>query len=89
LAKGKKTGGRTKGTPNKATADVKAHAQQYTTECIDILMGIARSAGEVGAARVMAAKEVLDRAIGKATQAVEHEHVGPIQIVVSHADERL
>ncbi len=32
MAKGQKSGGRRKGTPNKATAEIREHAQQYTVE---------------------------------------------------------
>lgn len=69
MAKGKKTGGRVAGTPNKVTADVKAVAGQYSTEALEILIGIAR-ASESDAARVSAIKEILDRAHGKAPQAI-------------------
>lgn len=79
MAQGRKTGGRQKGTPNKATADVKAHAQQYTIEVIDILIEIARNAGAVEIARIAAAREILDRAIGKATQA--HQVSGTLSLV--------
>lgn len=67
MAKGQKTGGRTKGTPNKATADVKAAAQKYTPGALRTLAAIMRSS-ESDAARVAAAKELLDRGHGKAPQ---------------------
>jgi hypothetical protein len=69
MAQGRKTGGRVKGTPNKATAELKAYAQQYTKQAIDILLHIAL-AGEVEVARVMAAREILDRAVGKPAQEI-------------------
>lgn len=69
MAQGRKTGGRTKGTPNKATAEVKAYAQQFTKQAIDILLQIALT-GEVEVARVMAAREILDRAVGKPAQEI-------------------
>ena|SRR5918992_505433 len=69
MAQGRKTGGRAKGTPNKATAEVKAYAQRFTTQAIDVLMQIALT-GEVEVARVMAAREVLDRAVGKPAQEI-------------------
>jgi hypothetical protein len=71
MAHGRKTGGRQKGTPNKATADVKAAAQKYTTEAVETLALIMRK-GESEQARVTAADKLLDRGHGKATQAVEH-----------------
>jgi len=70
MAKGRKTGGRVKGTPNKATAEVRAYAQQYSTECIDGLMAIARNKKCVDVARVMAFREILDRAHGKPAQEI-------------------
>lgn len=70
MAVGKKTGGRQKGTPNKATADVKAAAQQYTEEAVRALVEIMRMS-ESDAAKVAAIKELLDRGHGKSKQTVE------------------
>lgn len=70
MAAGRKTGGRVKGTPNKATADVKAAAQAYTAEAIEKLASIMRTS-ESDAAKVAAIKEILDRGHGKARQAVD------------------
>jgi hypothetical protein len=69
MAKGKKTGGRVAGTPNKATADVKAVAGQYSAEALSILIDVARTS-ESDAAKVSAIKEILDRAHGKSPQAI-------------------
>ena len=55
MAKGRKTGGRRAGTPNKSTAEVKAYAQQFDKEAIDILMAIARNKKAHEKARVAAA----------------------------------
>ena len=83
MARGRKTGGRTKGTPNKTTAEVKKHAQQYDKESIDLLMAIGRNVKADEKARVMALKEVLDRGHGKSPQAVEvdHDHSGSVELV--------
>ena len=70
MAVGVKTGGRQKGTPNKATADVKAAAQVYSAEAIKTLAQIMRT-GESEAARIAAANAILDRAHGKPTQSVD------------------
>jgi len=70
MAAGRKTGGRAKGTPNKATADVKAAAQQYTAEAVEALAAIMRDS-DSDAAKVAAIKEILDRGHGKARQLVE------------------
>lgn len=70
MAKGIKTGGRAKGTPNKATADIKALAQVHASEAIATLANILMSS-ESDTARIAAAKELLDRGYGKAMQGVE------------------
>lgn len=70
MAVGKKTGGRTKGTPNKVTADIRAAAQKHGEEALVILATI-MTTSENDQARIAAAKELLDRGYGKSTQAVE------------------
>jgi hypothetical protein len=67
MAKGIKTGGRQKGSLNKATADIKALARNYTEEAMAALIGIIRES-ESDAAKVSAIKEVFDRGYGKAKQ---------------------
>ncbi len=64
MAKGRKTGGRGKGTPNKATAEIREHAQQYTIEALEGLALIARNSTS-DAARVSAWNALLDRGWGK------------------------
>ena len=59
--------GRKPGSPNKITAEVKILAQQYGEEAILCLANIMRI-GDTSAARVAAAKEILDRAYGKSVQ---------------------
>ena len=66
MAKGRKTGGRKKGTPNKATAEVRALAQQHTVACIERLAGIAK--GDNPTAAAAACREVLDRGHGRPSQ---------------------
>lgn len=70
MAAGRKTGGRVAGTLNKATADVKAAAQQYTSEAVEALATIMRDS-DSDAAKVAAIKEILDRGHGKARQSVD------------------
>jgi hypothetical protein len=60
MARGFKTGSRKKGTPNRATRDIRALAQKYTAGALDTLALIMRAA-ESEQARVSAAKEPLDR----------------------------
>lgn len=73
-----KTGGRKKGTPNKATADVKALARQYAPAALKELARLSIEA-ESEQARVSACREILDRAYGKAPQAIE----GSMQLGIS------
>lgn len=88
MAKGIKTGGGSrKGVPNKATADVRAIAQEYTGKAIAALARLAGlvegiEGAESDQAQVSAIKELLDRGHGKASQALEltGEGGGPIQI---------
>lgn len=62
--------GRKKGVPNKVTADVRALAQQYVPGAVKCLAEIMDDQAQPAAARVSAAKEILDRACGKAPQPV-------------------
>lgn len=85
MAKGKKTGGRTKGVPNKATAEVKALARAHGPAAIKelaVLAGLVNG-GEGKAsseqARVSALNDILDRGYGKPAQVVQgDEDGGPI-----------
>lgn len=70
VPKGTRIGGRQKGTPNKATADIKAVAQEYTAEAVEALATIMRNS-DSDAAKVAAIKEILDRGHGKAKQTVD------------------
>ncbi|MGE0108881.1 MAG: hypothetical protein AB7S81_03840 [Bdellovibrionales bacterium] len=67
MAKGIKTGGRRAGTFNKATAELKELARPYAPEALETLRLIMRDS-ESDAARVSAAKEILDRSYGKTCQ---------------------
>ena len=64
---GERRGGRKVGTPNKATADIRALAQLH---CADAMTELARLAtrAESEAARVAAIKELFDRGFGKSKQ---------------------
>lgn len=67
MAAGIKTGGRQKGTPNKATADIKALAREFTPAAMQRLVKIIEES-DSDAAVVSAIKEVFDRGYGKAKQ---------------------
>ena len=81
--RGKKYGGRVKGTPNKMTAltaDVKALASAFTKQAIDVLSTLLVAESMPPGIRIMAAKELLDRACGKPAQALVGPEGGPIQM---------
>lgn len=63
--------GRRKGTPNKATADVKEAASVYSADAVETLAKIMKTASLPAAARVAAANALLDRAHGKPKQSVD------------------
>ena len=67
---GERRGGRKKGTPNKATAEVKQAAQAYTTTALRTLAEIMEDGKQPASARVSAANALLDRAHGKPAQAI-------------------
>ena len=76
MAKGKKTGGRQAGTPNKSKHDVRIAAQDYTVEAIERLAFWMRS--DNAKASVTAAQALLDRAHGKPPQALTDGDGGPL-----------
>lgn len=62
--------GRPKGSPNKATADIREAAQQYSAQALAVLVRVATQ-GESEAAQVAAANAILDRAHGKPKQSMD------------------
>lgn len=66
---GEHRGGRVKGTPNKVTLELKDLARQYTPDALKALVEVVREGSE--GARVSAAKEILDRGYGKASQHID------------------
>lgn len=89
MAKGKKTGGRVAGTPNKATADIKAAARVHGPDAIELLWTLARTS-ETDGTRVAAIKEILDRGYGKATQIIGGDENSPLvtrieNVIIDHA----
>lgn len=78
---GKREGaGRKKGIPNKATAELKDLARQYTCEALEALVKILRDS-ESDQAKVSAAREVLDRGYGKATTMIGGDPTAPLSVV--------
>jgi hypothetical protein len=88
MAKGRKTGGRKRGTPNKISGDVRALALEYVP---DALVELARLAAEAEseAARLSAIREILDRAFGKAAQQVSGDEENPVAIMLTGVRETL
>jgi hypothetical protein len=91
MALGKKTGGRTAGTPNKNGAAVREFAGQFTEQAVKGLVSIARAKNSPPAARVAAWKEILDRAVGKAPNSVgfegdSGERLGMRRVVIELSD---
>ena len=76
-------GGRPKGTPNKATAELRGYAQKYTKEALEMFVKIMRT-GESEQARIAAGKELLDRGYGRPAQSVTGLDGGPILTRVIH-----
>lgn len=89
MAKGFKTGGRTAGTPNKATGEIKALARTYAPDALKELARLATKA-ESEQARVSAANAILDRAYGKPAQAITggDEEDRDIQLAVRWLSEK-
>jgi hypothetical protein len=78
--------GRQKGTPTKATADVKRLARKYGPDAIEELARPAREA-QSEQARTSAVKKLLDRAYGKCVQPVSGEDGGPTVLQVIRCSE--
>lgn len=84
MAVGKKTGGRVKGTLNKATAEIKSIAQRHGPAAIKELARLMMEA-ESEQAKVAAIKELLDRAYGKAPQAIIGDPDAPVRTILEVA----
>lgn len=83
---GERRGGRTKGVPNKATADIKEIARQYTSQAIEQIVALMSNAASEQV-RFAAAKELIDRGYGKSPQSMEHTGPdgGPIKTSIEIA----
>lgn len=76
---GERRGGRTAGTPNKVTVELKGAAREYTDQALKTLAQI-MLAGESEPARISAAKELLDRGHGKATTVIGGDDENPLTV---------
>lgn len=81
--------GRPKGSLNKITADVRVLATQYGEKAIKTLAEIMEDGAQPAAARVSAAKEILDRAYGKSPQPITDGDGGSLADAVSKLVEAL
>jgi hypothetical protein len=73
---GERRGGRQKGVKNATTTDIKAVASLHGKEAIDKLVNLMKGA-DSEQVQVAAAREILDRAYGKAPQAIVGSEDGP------------
>ena len=80
MATGRKTGGRRKGTPNRATAGIKAAFQLHGDELVDALLALTKDKDP--RVRLGAIQAALDRGWGRPAQAITGDAGGPVQIVV-------
>jgi hypothetical protein len=62
--------GRKPGVPNKATREIKEAARMHGPKALKVLSELMMN-GTTEQARIAAAKEILDRAYGKATQTID------------------
>jgi hypothetical protein len=90
---GKRPGsGRKKGTPNKATFELKQAAAEYGEEVLQVLVSLIRNEQTPANTIVAACRELLDRGFGKPTQSIdaklEHEPMNMIEIA-KQLDERM
>jgi hypothetical protein len=85
-AAGNRGQGRKPGVPNKATAELKHLACQYTPAALEELARLSTQA-QSEQARVSAIKELLDRGYGKATQMIAGDKdADPLQLETSMTD---
>jgi hypothetical protein len=84
-APGERRGGRAKGVPNKATADIKMLAQPYGAPAVAELARLAGIGDGPGAAneatRVAALRELLDRGFGRATTVLAGDGEAPPVVI--------
>lgn len=81
--------GRPKGALNKVTAEVRSIAQQYGSDAMNALAEIMKDTAQPAAARVSAAKEILDRGYGKSPQPITDGDGGNLADAVTQLIEAL
>ena len=87
-APGERRGGRTKGTPNKATVEIKEIARQYGPQAVEELAKLAGLSpdgvgkAESEQARMGALNSLLDRGYGKPSQAIIGDAENPVEAII-------
>ena len=81
---GERRGGRQKGTPNKATAGIKAAFQKHGDELVQALLALTKSDDE--RVRLGAVQAALDRGWGRPTQAIGGDPEQPHRLIVELID---
>lgn len=71
--------GRKKGSVNKIKKKIQELAEPYGEKALEVLANLMIS-GEAESTRIAAAKEILDRAYGKAPQAITGEDGGVLKV---------
>ena len=82
---GERLVGRARGTPNKATADIRAAAQVFGKDAIEKLAALMNGKDEEIALK--AANAILDRGYGKPAQTIAGDPENPLQHNVAAVDE--
>ncbi len=78
MALGKKTGGRQKGAPNRATRELKAAFQKHEEKLVTALLALTKSDDE--RVRLGAIQAALDRGWGRPAQMVDAKVQGEITV---------
>ena len=76
-----KSGGRTAGTPNRATAAIRALAGEHAETAITTLVSLMRDETTPAAARISAAKELLERGFGRSSSYVSLNLETPLSVL--------
>ena len=83
MAKGRKTGGRGRGTRNKVTAEIKAAFQKHGDELVEALLALTKSEDE--RVRLGAIQACFDRGWGKPAQTVDLD----VEVAITHIERRI
>ena len=81
-----KVGGRKPGSANKTTQLSRQLAMPFADEAMQALVDVLRNPESPAQARIAAANSILDRALGKPRQEVEHsgDAAQPLEILIRH-----